>query len=384
MANELDMNAYHSDDQSIDPGEHKTFNIADTIHSFNNEPMMGLSRDQFNQRFAGRREFINQGDTFNQRFEGEYDKLPLQVPGDTYDRTRTDLVDRTIPFPGEDNLMKLPYDPDSNKSDYSEPYAPGTLPKATFQPISDKQINPTMKSMRDAVVNHVYNMSDELIKSLHDTLLHPENLIGTGELGMARKTSSEFMNLAKQYKQVFDLQKIGKGFQEIADKLNIPKDRVKDILSTDLNMPKDLSSFPKYDPYLNPGQIYSPKGPGHGEPTPDWFKEEMSHTDPEEGLKALSDWYKNFSEGGPVEPEKLTLEDKIKAFKKKYGYDENPVSSSNDVEYTKRQEKLLTEIPELRQTPFHPDKQKEVDDWVKSLSYKDYQRMLNGDLEPPF
>jgi 2,3-bisphosphoglycerate-dependent phosphoglycerate mutase len=52
----------------------------------------------------------------------------------------------------------------------------------------------------------------------------------------------------------------------------------------------------------------NPRARFRGE-APDWFKEEMN--DPE--TKALSDWYKNQFEGGPIENEKKLLEDRVQA-----------------------------------------------------------------------
>lgn len=107
MPNELDMEAYHSKNGEIDPGEHKVFNISPTVHTFN-------------QRWVGTSDMgRNLGDTFNQRFEGVSDKLPIQVPGENYDRTRTSFVNVGVePFPDQPDYSRggemsiLPYNPD--------------------------------------------------------------------------------------------------------------------------------------------------------------------------------------------------------------------------------------------------------------------------------
>lgn len=57
-----------------------------------------------------------------------------------------------------------------------------------------KQINPTMKTFRDSIVNHLMNLSERTVGSLTDIAKHPENIVGTGELGVA--FPSQLKNLA--------------------------------------------------------------------------------------------------------------------------------------------------------------------------------------------
>ncbi len=87
---------------------------------------------------------------------------------------------------------------DNSNIDYKEAVKeetePGVVRKTTFQPdstilqpgpaVKNKQINPTMKSMRDALVSHIMEMSERTKQSLQDILLHPENLPTTGNLGI--------------------------------------------------------------------------------------------------------------------------------------------------------------------------------------------------------
>src|SRR5260221_397194 len=87
---------------------------------------------------------------------------------------------------------------DNSNIDYKEAVKEeteaGVVRKTTFQPdstilqpgpgVKNKQINPTMKSMRDALVSHIMEMSERTKQSLQDILLHPENLPTTGNLGI--------------------------------------------------------------------------------------------------------------------------------------------------------------------------------------------------------
>ena len=112
-----------------------------------------------------------------------------------------------------------------------------------YTPISDKQINPTMKSMRDAVVDHIMNMSEETVKSLHDLLTHPENLVGTGELGGIAKygaktgmtriisgamggTKNSIWNHPEMTKRLLKLKEEGKSMAEIAKELGVTRNQV--------------------------------------------------------------------------------------------------------------------------------------------------------------
>jgi len=80
------------------------------------------------------------------------------------------------------------------------------------EPVIKKEISPTMKRLRQSLVDHIMGLGENAVASLHDLLLHPENLPMTGELGMIRPTG---FNLG-------ELLKSGKSLNKIAEEHNIP------------------------------------------------------------------------------------------------------------------------------------------------------------------
>ena len=80
------------------------------------------------------------------------------------------------------------------------------------EPVIKKEISPTMKRLRQSLVDHIMGLGEKAVASLHDLLLHPENLPMTGELGMIRPTG---FNLG-------ELLKSGKSLNKIAEEHNIP------------------------------------------------------------------------------------------------------------------------------------------------------------------
>lgn len=190
MANELDAEAYQA--KGIDPGQHKVFSITPSIH------------------------------TFNQRFEGEPGTLPTQVPGENYDRTRTDLVDRIRPwadvpsksleFGGEGKMQTMPFNPDSEENQL----------RNFLVPLSDKdspaQFNPKqfMPSRPEGEASrYIQGMGDTLADQLTHILKHPDMLVGTGELGATVPKGSLQEMLAQ-----------GMSYTEIANTLNMTKNAV--------------------------------------------------------------------------------------------------------------------------------------------------------------
>src|SRR6266853_747668 len=87
----------------------------------------------------------------------------------------------------------------------------GTEPVIKDEPYK-RQINPIMKHLRQSLVDHIMGLGENAVASLHDLLLHPENLPMTGELGMIRPTG---FNLG-------ELLKSGKSLNKIAEEHNIP------------------------------------------------------------------------------------------------------------------------------------------------------------------
>jgi hypothetical protein len=110
MANELDMEAYHS--EGIDPGEHKVFNITPSVHSF------------------------------NERFQGE----PPVMPGmESYDPDKMpDWWVKTITpntkWPGYPGPNHMSYDPEPMPGSF-ETITP-VEPSARLQPMSMKDEPP--------------------------------------------------------------------------------------------------------------------------------------------------------------------------------------------------------------------------------------------------
>jgi DNA-binding CsgD family transcriptional regulator len=81
-------------------------------------------------------------------------------------------------------------------------------------------------------------------------------------MGMANRPSAQMLQAAKQYKNIFELVKKGKGFSEIADQLGLSKDYVKNALASDIAMPRPSEArlLPGYDISRNPGQAWKAKG----------------------------------------------------------------------------------------------------------------------------
>ena len=187
MADELDMEAYHT--AGIDPGQHKVFNITPTVH------------------------------TFNQRFEGEPGKLPTQVPGEDYDRTRHDLFDHTVPWPDEWNrnpmshgkFQTMPFNPDSEENQLRN----FMVPLSSEEPaqFNKKQFTPSRPE--GAASRYIQGMGDTLADQLTHILKHPDMLVGTGELGAAIPKGNLQELLAK-----------GMSYAEIANTLGMTKGAV--------------------------------------------------------------------------------------------------------------------------------------------------------------
>lgn len=138
-------------------------------------------------------------------------------------------------------------------------------PFATYKPMSDKNYVPFSpsqeKSIEDLAAKHGLEGS-KVLNFLKE--LKPEDIIGTGELGGVAKT-------LYSRKIIQDLLDKGLSYAEIAKQLGTNRNVIGNAIA---RMRKANE--------------------------PAWFKEEMN--DPE--TKALSEWYRNQFEGGPIEPEK--------------------------------------------------------------------------------
>lgn len=304
MPNELDMDSYHS--EGIDPGEHKTFNISPTIHSFRNLgeafAHIGLSKQQFEQRFRGRAEPFNpyqDQDTFEQRFQGELGQLPLKASGESFRGTPS--LDRpTLQAPPawpEEGVMGIPYLPGISEPE-TETESKGAQRYGGYQPIGFKEtqqeLHPYLKALRDAGVQYIENMSQQMKDALVDTIKHPENLIGPGELGMARARPSGFNEIRSSVEAMAKLKDLiaqGKTYSEIAAEFGVTKNKIAGLMNR-VNL-KGQSTHPKRT-------LKSYQAPEGEEP----------YTPPISGAKGdpeyektLSDWMKNQFEGGPIESE---------------------------------------------------------------------------------
>lgn len=349
MPNELDMDTYHQSE--IEPGEHKVFNIAPTIH------------------------------TFNERFQGEDQSFPsMLTPGFDPSKMPDWWVRQVTPKPFYSQYGSPEPIPNTSEDEPSVPLQPIPIhPSKGYLPTSESELKSYRPTFRDMLRGWLRGTSpsperaqivDQLLghtEAEEQTGIHklnigdiidmqPEEMIGTGVIGPRTLIGSKMFN-----EVIKELVKRGHSFNDIANFLETTRGSIAGrVKRMGIKSSEDERSTRSY---------YSPS------------QESLPGT--KRFDESLSDWMKNQFKGGPVEPEKLTLEEKIQAFQKKYGYDKKPVSTSDDVEYSRRQERLLTEIPELRQTPFHPENQAKMDEWVKSLSYSDYLKMLDERLKPP-
>lgn len=212
MPNELDMDAYHQ--EGIDPGEHKVFNITPTIHSFDErfqgEPQ-GISNEDIINRTMG---FLPHNEqmplgwwrTDTPKHEGvdldaysDYQKLIARYPKPTK-KDMSLFQDTELDFgPNDAARYQQPYDPDAE-------FAKDLM----YKPISDKQVPfapYTSKSIEDIATKHKVEVGQikDILKDLNE---HPENIIGTGELGGTALTP-ELWNAAKALrKQGFSIRNI--------------------------------------------------------------------------------------------------------------------------------------------------------------------------------
>src|SRR5437899_6583970 len=141
---------------------------------FSKAPLMGLNSEIFKERF---------GDYWKNNLPN-----PLSVPymnkgevisrpGDIWPRTETPLKNikglQGLPpeLPGN---WRAPTNPDISTSPENMPgadYVPLEGPGG-YTPISDKKINPTIKSVRDALVEYVMGMSEATAQSLLDMIIY--------------------------------------------------------------------------------------------------------------------------------------------------------------------------------------------------------------------
>ena len=239
-SNELDMDAYHS--EGIDPGEHKVFNITPTIHSF------------------------------NERFQGE----PPVSAGPGLDKYNPDemppwwvkVIKPNTQWPGEG----LNYEPEPMPGNSTF----NTITKdAFFQPISDKGPKPPL-SIPELDIPLVHK------PSINKDVFNPAGAYGN-RYARGVTTNTRPRTYTEHLKTMVAG---GSSNKEIAESLGIKPNSAEYT-----NLQHRLSNYRKIYKNLDKEDV------------PDWFKEEMEHTDPLEGLssKDLSNWMKNQFEGGPVE-----------------------------------------------------------------------------------
>jgi len=333
-------------------------NLNEAIQAY----LMNRRSKEFERRFKGLSDFGRERrNTFEQRFQGQ-DKLPIEGIG--FDpRKMPDWWTRqtgTTPFP--EDLKNLPL------TEQTGPLPdPGGAVSPRFTPVSSKNINPTMKAMRDALVEHIRGLGEKAVESLHDILLHPENLPSTGELAGTVFKGSAITDIVGKIQE-------GKSLKDIAKEMGVGLYQLKDMLGKKRILPKS-------------GQ----------DDVPDWFKEEMEQT-LEKELKIQNPSQQQQGKPpskppikwGPTEKQPLSPLEHSKLMQRK-GLEEalkknDPEQKAKikwtelnpDVRDTKLRE-VLEKNPDLRQVPWGWTKEQ-----VQKLSIDDYFKGLaEGFGEPP-
>jgi|SRR5882672_184809 len=242
-SNSIDQDAYH--EKGIEPGKHKIFNIQSS---------------------------------FGDRFQGMPLGLPQKVPGESFEGTPSlyhPSLRSPTAFPEErynapQDFINPLFNPDTDRNSLLN-YTSNEEP-AQFSP---KQFIPSRPEGEAS--RYIQGMGDTLADQILSVLKDPSQIVGPGELGIFRKIPG----IDKIIKEGLAA---GKSFPQLGRELGVDPTTVKRQADN-----LGLKSKNKF-------------GPQGLKDVPDWFKEEMKHTDPEEGL---SDWYKNQFEGGPIEPENL-------------------------------------------------------------------------------
>lgn len=405
MPNELDMDAYHQ--EGIDPGEHKVFNITPTIHSFNErfqgEPQ-GISNEDIINRTMG---FLPHNEqmplgwwrTDTPKHEGvdldaysDYQKLIARYPKPTKEDMSL-FQDTELDFgPNDAARYQQPYDPDAE-------FAKDLM----YKPISDKQVPfapYTSKSIEDIATKHKVEAGQikDILKDLNE---HPENIVGTGELGAAI-SKSEIFNLLKSGKGYTEISKIAKTspsyIYQLAKEAGI-KLNPEDISNTLANRPQNLRRVFTDPQALQEFSKRVQEGATHRDLAKEFnlSSSVISDTLDRLGLKLQR------KPGGQVNPNKQSKENKESYEVVKGGLEGGTrrkpgmpnlnlpeFENYSDPEYEKalsdwmknqnvrdtKTEETLRKNPNLRQVPW-PYSSKDV----KALSHEDYMKWMENDFE---
>lgn len=319
-SNELDMDAYHS--EGIDPGDHKTFNISPTVHSF------------------------------NERFQGEDQSFPpMSTPG--FDPTNMpawwprQLNPKSFTSPyGSPELI-----PNTSEDEPSVPLQPIPMhPSGGYTPVVEKQKGPfdlpieggsagtrlgstttenriTSEDIANLLgKNHTYGAPLGNKNNLVYEVLDNPEIVGklindykeggktlnelASELNVSRNAVIYRLNKAgvlgskidpetinKRDRDLLDKFNSGMSFGDIAKELGVSRNSVAGKID---RLKQRLGDIPVRDrtnpPPIGPSPRTSPTLPKLNLP------EFEKNSDPEYE-KALSDWMKNQFEGGPSERE---------------------------------------------------------------------------------
>ena len=361
---EIDMDAYNSSEDKIKPGQHEEFTIHPTIHSFQEFTAQPDVPDQgFGKKAEGMKNETGwmMNPTFEERFSGAQ-PMPESPPMDP-DALEGNWIQHGRATPKGWTANQFPqFSPtlDSGDTQAGKDFRKYVVPQSNNPRYPDLrwQVKPPFGGVYDEqgyqvpydpdkpeVYNFPISMKDEPPK------MFPENIIP-----MPKDMKAQHQESIGGYAQQ------GMSIRQIAKEMDLHPSKVQRILKT-----LGIQTTGKSDTRFG-AENANPGGPGGSKPGekrgaakgtgPDWFKEEMEQT-LEKELKMKTPQQQQ--QGKP--PIRLR--------------DMNP-----DVLETKMR-KVLTENPELRQSPFSPDNQKEVDEWVKSLHIDDYYKMLEGKLKPP-
>lgn len=286
---EIDRKQYHSDDGSINPGEHKKFTIKDpdSLRPMTNETGWQVE-PSFEERWSGTSQLLREplpspldvthgkdivpgwlrtitpkpSEQFGEQV-GPKKREPTRPSNPNLD------LGPTSPFPmyGPENTI-LPYNPD----------APGYY---------NYRVADIENSIESLAQKHGVEGS-KLRDIITDIAKHPTDYISPmpGEMGIMSK-----IPIGKEILQT--MRDKGMANHEIAKELGVS-------VRTVINRFKEFGISKEGSP-IQKKQKLTPRDPNYTTNIPDWFLEEMN--DKED--KAIREWMKNQFEGGPTEPEMI-------------------------------------------------------------------------------
>lgn len=286
---EIDRKQYHSDDGSVQPGQHKKFTIKD--------PSSLLSGPTFEERFQGQLQQPSlpmmlgwQKQGLKEHMNKNLKNYPwMHSPSDAYVMFPKDEMDMFMHYPnatpeyipsygGKEDYLRKYYNRDIEK-DFNYDSSP-----IVRSPIEPRMIADIENSIESLAQKHGVEGS-KLRDIITDIAKHPTDYISPmpGEMGIMSK-----IPIGKEILQT--MRDKGMANHEIAKELGVS-------VRTVINRLKEFGISKEGSP-IQKKQKLTPRDPNYTTNIPDWFLEEMN--DKED--KAIREWMKNQFEGAPIEP----------------------------------------------------------------------------------